>query len=155
MLQRSSLLLLLISTLSLAQTPQYVPHFGESGIDIGAIDTGVSPCTNFYQYACGTWRAQNPIPPDKSRWGRFDELAERNLGIERDILEKSAQPAAGRSQIDKEIGDFYAACMDVKTSAFLARIASASKAEGGSIAVIARSWKTWIGTMSRKAHVLS
>jgi predicted metalloendopeptidase len=115
MLQRSSLLLLLISTLSLAQTPQYVPHFGESGIDIGAIDTGVSPCTNFYQYACGTWRAQNPIPPDKSRWGRFDELAERNLGIERDILEKSAQPAAGRSQIDKEIGDFYAACMDVKT----------------------------------------
>jgi endothelin-converting enzyme/putative endopeptidase len=112
MLQRSSILLLLIPTLALAQ---YKPNFGESGIDLGALDTAVSPCTNFYQYACGAWRAQNPIPPDKSRWGRFDELAERNLGIERDILAKAAEPSPDRSQIDKEIGDFYAACMDEKS----------------------------------------
>ena len=41
------------------------------------------------------------------------------------------------------------------TSVFLARTASASKEIGGSIAVIARSWSTWLGTMSRSAPVFS
>ena len=41
------------------------------------------------------------------------------------------------------------------TSAFLERTASASKEIGGSIAVIASSWKTWFGTMSRSAPVFS
>jgi len=74
-----------------------------SGLDLKAMDPTVNPCQNFYQYACGNWRKNNPIPADQSRWGRFNELEERNLAIEREILEK-----AGHSQI----GDFYAACMD-------------------------------------------
>ena len=74
-----------------------------SGVDLKAMDTTVNPCQNFYRYACGGWRKNNPIPPDQSRWARFNELAERNLAIERGILEK-----AGASQI----GEFYAACMD-------------------------------------------
>ncbi len=74
-----------------------------SGVDLKAMDPSVNPCQNFYQYACGGWRKNNPIPPDQSRWARFNELAERNLAIERGILEK-----AGNSQI----GEFYAACMD-------------------------------------------
>jgi len=74
-----------------------------SGIDLKAMDTSVSPCQNFYQYACGAWRRSNPVPPDQSRWSRFNELAERNLVIEREILEKAG---------DTQIGNFYAACMD-------------------------------------------
>ena len=103
-----------LSLTALAQVPTYEPQLGKSGLDLGAIDTNVSPCTNFYQYACGNWRAKNPIPPDQSRWGRFNELHERNQKIEREILEKAAQPSPGRSAIDRQIGDFYAACMNEK-----------------------------------------
>jgi predicted metalloendopeptidase len=84
-----------------------------SGLDLSAMDKEVKPCNNFYQYACGTWRANNPIPADHSRWSRFDELQERNLKIERDILEKAAAPGVNRSALDRQIGDYYAACMDV------------------------------------------
>src|ERR1035438_8777807 len=76
-----------------------------SGLDLSAMDKEVNPCNNFYQYACGTWRANNSIPADRSRWSRFDELQEHNLKIERDILEKAAAPGAERSALDQTIGD--------------------------------------------------
>ena len=98
---------------AIGQLPTYEPKYGESGVDLGAMDTSISPCSNFFQYACGLWRAKNPIPPDRARWGRFNELADNNLKLERGILEKAAQPSPNRSALDQKIGDFYNACIDV------------------------------------------
>jgi putative endopeptidase len=84
------------------------------GFDTAWMDNTANPCTDFYQYACGTWLAKNPIPPDQSRWGRFNELEERNLAILREILETSAVPQPNRTPIEQKIGDYYASCMDEK-----------------------------------------
>jgi endothelin-converting enzyme/putative endopeptidase len=56
----------------------------------------------------------NPIPADQSRWGTFEELAERNREILHQILEDAARPAANRDAVTQKIGDYYAACMDEK-----------------------------------------
>ena len=61
----------------------------QSGIDLNAIDKSSDPCTDFYQYACGTWFKNNPIPKEESHWGRFSELHERNQTILRQIAEDS------------------------------------------------------------------
>jgi endothelin-converting enzyme/putative endopeptidase len=84
-----------------------------TGFSVNSIDKSVSPCTDFFQYACGSWNKNNPIPPDQSRWGRFNELQERNLSILKDILETSAANKQ-RSAVEQKIGDYYASCMDEK-----------------------------------------
>ncbi|HEV3184949.1 MAG TPA: M13 family metallopeptidase [Xanthobacteraceae bacterium] len=78
-------------------------------IDPTAIDHAVSPCQNFYKFACGNWIRNNPIPPDRGRWTRFDSLTELNLAKLRGILEAAA---AGTDPATRKVGDFYASCMD-------------------------------------------
>src|SRR4029079_1336606 len=65
-----------------------------------------------YQYACGSWMANNPVPSDQGRWSRFNELVEHNRALLRQILDKAAAPAPNRSAVEQKIGDFYASCMD-------------------------------------------
>jgi endothelin-converting enzyme/putative endopeptidase len=84
-----------------------------TGFDPTSIDRTADPCVNFYQYACGGWIAANPIPADQSRWGRFSALAERNRTVLQNILESASAEKPTRSAVDREIGDFYAACMDM------------------------------------------
>jgi endothelin-converting enzyme/putative endopeptidase len=86
---------------------QQAPGFSTANMDMSA-----NPCLDFYQYACGAWMANNPIPADQSRWGTFDQLADNNRAVLRGILEKASVNNPSRSAIEQKIGDFYASCMD-------------------------------------------
>jgi endothelin-converting enzyme/putative endopeptidase len=78
---------------------------------VTALDKSADPCVDFYQFACGGWIKNNPIPADQSIWSRFGELAERNREELRGILETAAK-APNRDANEQKIGDYYSTCMD-------------------------------------------
>jgi putative endopeptidase len=86
-----------------------------SGFDVNAIDRTADACTDFYQYACGAWMKNNPIPADQASWGRFNELVERNRDILRGLLDQVGEAKATRTAVQQKLGDYYSTCMDEST----------------------------------------
>jgi putative endopeptidase len=84
----------------------------QSGFDVSQLDRSTDPCVDFYQFSCGGWRAKNPLPSDKARYNRYEEMSEGNKNKLREILEAAAQPDAHQDSVSQQAGEFYAACMD-------------------------------------------
>src|SRR6202451_2616433 len=83
------------------------------GIDLGDLDRKAEPCNDFYEFANGTWRANNPIPASMTRWSKRWAAGESSKDKLREILETaSADKNAPRGSTEQIIGDYYGACMD-------------------------------------------
>jgi len=91
---------------------QTSPQPARTPFDKTDLDTTVSACTDFNQYANGGWLRKNPIPAAFSNWGVGNVLAEHNRDMLRAILETSAKSNAKPGTIDQKIGDYYTSCMD-------------------------------------------
>ena len=95
---------------TLAEDAAVVPKNPRFSIDY--LDRSVGPGTNFYEFAAGQWRKDNPIPADKARWGGFAELAERNWFSIHQILNETASAGAPRRSPRWQVGKFYSSAMD-------------------------------------------
>ena len=105
--------LLLASSLAAAEAPAadgYVTN--DHGLDRRNLDTSVSPCADFYQYANGGWMARNPIPADQSSWSIGTEMRERNYVLLRQILDEAAAANAPAGTNKQKVGDFWRTAMD-------------------------------------------
>lgn len=82
------------------------------GFDVTQLDRSADPCVDFYQFSCGGWRAKHPLPPDKARFNRYEEMNEGNKSKLREILETAGQPGAPHDPLSQQVGNYYAACID-------------------------------------------
>jgi putative endopeptidase len=85
----------------------------QHGIQTGDLDTKCDPCTDFAQYANGTWHAQNPIPAYMDRWSRRWKAGEEAKDQLKVILDDvSARSDWPKGSVEQLIGDYYGSCMD-------------------------------------------
>jgi putative endopeptidase len=103
-----------------AQPPTVEPHgkpitnttLAAIGLDPAALDRKADPCEDFYQFACGGWQANAVIAPDLSETMRsFVDIELRTEAYLHDVLEK-ARTSPGDDAVMKQVGAYYAACMD-------------------------------------------
>ncbi|MGE0639313.1 MAG: M13 family metallopeptidase [Thermoanaerobaculia bacterium] len=83
------------------------------GILVEDLNRRADPCTDFYDYANGTWRAENGIPSYMDRWSRRWASGETNKENVHEILAELAKKSDWpRGSADQLAGDHFAACMD-------------------------------------------
>ncbi len=81
-------------------------------LDVSAMDRSADPCVDLYQFSCGGWQKNNPIPPDQTSWSVYGKLYQDNVKFLHGILEQAASDKGKRDLVTQEIGDFYASCAD-------------------------------------------
>src|SRR2546423_2312515 len=81
-------------------------------LDVPSMDRSADACVNFYQYACGGWIKNNPIPADQARWNVYSKLDNENKAFLWGLLLQASKGGAERTAPQQKIGDFFGSCMD-------------------------------------------
>src|SRR3972149_10515476 len=98
--------MLAVAAIAFGQDQQFM------GIQVGDLNRSGDPCTDFYEFANGSWRANNPIPASMTRWSRRFAAGDAIKGQLKEILEQAIQEFAEKGSTMQLIGDYYAACMN-------------------------------------------
>jgi putative endopeptidase len=88
-------------------------HAALEGIQTGDLDRHSEACTDFYEFANGTWRADNPIPLSLPKWSRRLAAHDNNWHRQQGVLEATARTKEWHQGSAKQIADdYYASCMN-------------------------------------------
>jgi endothelin-converting enzyme/putative endopeptidase len=105
---KTTFALALLSTALLAQSPTL------HGIQTADLDRRVEPCTDFFEFANGAWRAANPIPASMNRWSRRWQAGDNAKGNLKEILDALPKDNP-KGSVEQQLADYYGACMDEKS----------------------------------------
>ena len=83
-----------------------------AGILLANLDTTAQAGADFYQFACGGWRKNNPLPAEYSRFGSFDQLAENNRKQIQTLIEQLSARQHEAGSVAQKVGDLYRIAMD-------------------------------------------
>lgn len=103
---------LLLATMALIATSCSHQPVQTTGIDLNNLDTTAIAQNDFYQFACGGWMANNPLPGEYSRFGSIDKLGLTNLEQVNDLIQELGKEEHEQGSVAQKIGDLYRLAMD-------------------------------------------
>lgn len=88
-----------------------------AAFDPRSIDISYKPGDDFDNYANGTWKKQNPVPPTESQWGTMRILDKENqeVKIKGIITRITQQTGLKKGSEAQQIADFYRSFLDTAT----------------------------------------
>ena len=96
--------------------PQEVPVTNPA-INLANLDSTVTAGEDFYQYACGGWMKSNPLTPEYSRYGIFEQLMENNNKQLKALVEELGTAPQQEGSVGQKIGMLYKLALDsIKTN---------------------------------------
>lgn len=81
-------------------------------LDLSNLDTLVAPGDDFYAYATHGWQVNNPLAPEFSRFGSFDQLRENNVVRLNDLFASMSTMKTKPGSVDRKIVDLYKQGLD-------------------------------------------
>ena len=84
----------------------------KSGIHTENLDTSVRPADDFYQFACGGWMKNNPLPDEYSRFGSFDKVADDTRKQLNELITNLANNPQEPGTVAYKIATLYNQVMD-------------------------------------------
>ena len=81
-------------------------------INVKDMDLSVSPGEDFYLYANGGWKKNNPLKPEFARFGSFDVLRENNEIRLNELFAEMAKLSPEQGTVDQKIVDLYKQGLD-------------------------------------------
>jgi len=88
------------------------PIYGSWGYDATAMDAGIKPGDDFFDYVNGSWFKRTAIAPDRTFAGIDSVLNDQIEKDVRAIVEDMAKDPAANGKLGQQIGDLYASWMD-------------------------------------------
>lgn len=82
------------------------------GVNKADMDMSVRPGDDFYQYAGGGWLKANPMKPEYSSYGVFNDLTETNRKQIRELFENLSKEKHAFGSVGQKVADLYNMAMD-------------------------------------------
>ena len=82
------------------------------GVNKADMDMSVRPGDDFYRYAGGGWLKANPMKPEYSSYGVFNDLAETNRKQIRELFENLSKEKHAFGSVGQKVADLYNMAMD-------------------------------------------
>ena len=89
-----------------------LPALASAQLDVAGLDRAIDPCSDFYRFANRKWLETTTIPDDRTSWGTFAVIAQRNEALLETAFKEALAALPPEGSAKRKVALFYRSGMD-------------------------------------------